>query len=856
MTSYARCAIQRAAMATAVLALAATLARGAEGERQSKLLDALAEHGVREIVFVERPGGSAEDDDHWYANFGYYAPTFDRKTYRQGTCLRVLDVKTGRVRDLLDDPRGTIRDPCVHYDAEKVLFSYRPGGQHNFHLYEVGVDGSGLKQLTNGLYDDLEPTYLPDGGIAFVSGRAKRWVNCWLTQVAILYRCDADGTNPRPISANIEHDNTPWVLPDGRILYTRWEYVDRSQVDYHHLWTANPDGTNHAVFFGNMHPSRLFIDAKPIPGSGDVVLINSPGHGNWEHRGAVAVVTPQRGPDDRGAMRDLTTAKDYRDPWAFSPHTFLAAQKNDLVLLDDSGARSVLHSGRTSVHEPRPVIRRPREHIIPPRMDPSKATGALLLTNVHIGRNMMGVNPGEIKKLLVLETLPKPINYTGGMDPLSYSGTFTLERIVGTVPVEEDGSAYFELPANRAFFFVALDQNNLSVKRMQSFTSVAPGETTGCVGCHEHRTRTPPPVRRMAAASRTPSPLTPIPHVPDILDFPRDVQPILDRHCVRCHDYVNHPGGNPPGAGPAAGGVILTGDRGPMFSHSYFELTIRQQFVDGRNRAKSNLPPRSIGTSASPLMKKIAGSHHGVRLPPEQTDILRYWIESGAAYPGTYAALGSGTIGGYAQNKQVETDRQWPEAKAAGEAIRSRCAACHDAATDKRLPMNLSDEMGISFWRMNMVDPLLPHSRHRVWNLSRPEMSRMLLAPLAKTAGGFATCTPPTSEPVFADTRDPHYRAILDLARAGKHRLEEITRFDMPQFKPPRPYLREMHRYGILPDSFQPATHTVDVYDLDRRYFESLWYYPPAAARPTLFENANPYGGDERLPRPARALWP
>ena len=105
---------------------------------------------------------------------------------------------------------------------------------------------------------------------------------------------------------------------------------------------------------------------------------------------------------------------------------------------------------------------------------------------------MAGVAVGEIKKLLVLESLPMPIHYTGGMEPISFGGTFTLERIVGTVPVEADGSAFMELPALRSFFFVALDQNDLSVKRMQSFLTVQPGETSSCVGCHEERTRTTP----------------------------------------------------------------------------------------------------------------------------------------------------------------------------------------------------------------------------------------------------------------------------------------------------------------------------------------------------------------------------
>ncbi|MHC5059007.1 MAG: discoidin domain-containing protein, partial [Planctomycetota bacterium] len=238
--------------------------REAAAAARAELSGALLKHGVNEVVYVERHNGV---DGHWYGNFAYYAASFDRKAYRDGSCLRILDVKTREVRDVLEDPRGTIRDPCVHYDAKRILFSYRPGGEFTAHLYEIGVDGTGLKQLTSGIYDDIEPTYLPDGGIAFVSGRAKRWVNCWLTQVAVLHRCDADGSNIRQLSANIEHDNTPWVLPDGRILYTRWEYVDRSQVHYHHLWTVNPDGTNHAAYYGNFRPGQLFIDAKPIPGT-------------------------------------------------------------------------------------------------------------------------------------------------------------------------------------------------------------------------------------------------------------------------------------------------------------------------------------------------------------------------------------------------------------------------------------------------------------------------------------------------------------------------------------------------------------------------------------------------------------
>jgi hypothetical protein len=794
--------------------------------RLEAMASALDRLGVREVVFAAREIGP---DGHWYANFAYFAPSAAQKCYRKRGRLSKLDVKTGKVAHLVDDPEGTVRDPVVHYDADRILFSYRPGAEEHFHLYEIRLDGTGLKKLTDGPYDDFEPVYLPDGGILFVSSRCRRWVNCWLTQVAVLHRCDADGKNIRPLSANIEQDNTPWVLPDGRVLYQRWEYVDRSQVDYHHLWTTNPDGTGQMVYFGNMHPGSVFIDAKPIPGTDRVLLISSPGHGQREHAGHVATVTPDLGPDHRPSLRPLTAGSDYRDPYPLDEDSFLVARGRQVLFMNGRGEERVLYEltsdfGGAELHEPRPVLRRGREPAVPPRVNPARKTGTLVMADVNIGRNMAGIKRGEIRKLLVLESLPKPVNYTGGMDPISYGGTFTLERILGTVPVEEDGSAHFDLPANRAFFFVALDGDGLSVKRMQSFCSVAPGEIQSCVGCHESRTKTAMLPQALIALRRPPSAVEPVAGVPDVLDFPRDVQPILDRHCARCHDYDRPAGASRPEEGPHAGGVILTGDRGPMFSHSYFNLTLRRQFSDGRDDPRSNFPPRGIGTAASPLMKKLDGGHYGAKLSPREVDVVRYWIETGAAYPGTYAALGSGMIGGYASNNQVEVDVQWPEANAAAEAVRRRCAGCH--AGPRALPLNLSDEIGISFWRMSLNDPRLPYSRHRVFNLTRPGKSLMALAPLAKAAGGHGTCAG-KGAPVFADAKDPDYAKILALGAAGRRRLEGIKRFDMAGFRPPEPYLREMKRYGVLKEVPKEGER-IDPYALDRAYWRQFEYLPGA----------------------------
>ncbi len=794
------------------------------GSPPTDLLDEEAEKALAaagEIVFAVRQSGK---DGHWYANFSYYAEGRGRKAYGEGGRLAKLDPATGKVSVLLEDPRGTIRDPEVDYDGKTVLFSYRPGGDESFHLHEIRADGSDLRRITDGPYDDIEPAYLPDGGLVFLSSRCRRWVNCWLTQVAVLHRMDRDGSNLRPISANIEHDNTPAVLPDGRILYTRWEYVDRSQVDYHHLWTLNPDGTGQSVFYGNLHPGTLMIDARPIPGTDRVVSIFSPGHGACEHEGLVTVVDPGAGPDDRSRARTVHPQGNFRDPYPLSAGCFLAARGAELVAMDSRGhLRTLFALGESDrraglmCHEPRPLRPRPREAVIPARSDPRRETGLLVLDDVYRGRSMAGVKRGEIKKLLVLESLPKPINFTGGMEPLSYGGTFTLERVLGTVPVEADGSACFTVPALRSLLFVALDGDDLSVKRMQSFVTVQPGEVSGCVGCHEERTSAVPRSGALLALRRPPSRIDPVAGVPGVLDFPRDIQPILDRRCVPCHGYEPSEKG-----GPRAGGAILTGDRGPLFSQSYFTLSALRQIADGRNLPRSNYPPRALGSSASPLMKKVDGSHHGASLEEGERRTVRLWIDSGAPYPGTYAALGSGMIGGYRENSLDRSDLEWPSVQAAREVLRGRCGSCHRGAI--ALPSSPSDDMDMPPWDIRYGDPRLRFSRHILYNLSRPEKSLLLLAPLSRDAGGFGICGSGAAGPaaaVFESAADPDHGKLLASIVDARRRLEEIKRFDMPGFRPPEGYLREMARYGIVPPG-AGRTGPLDPYAVDRAYWDSL----------------------------------
>ncbi|MBN2137899.1 MAG: hypothetical protein JW720_08830 [Sedimentisphaerales bacterium] len=802
--------------ATLVLAfVCAGAARSAGYFEAGEAAKRLSELGVERVVFVTR---LRYDDPHWYANIGYFCDDENHKAYAgNGTDdeskLYVLDTKTGEVAVLFDGRGGGVRDAAVHYDGETILFSHRPAGKDNYSLYEIQSDGTGLRRVTGGDYDDIEATYLPTDEIVFVSTRSKRWVGCWMTQVGTLFKCDRQGGNIQPLSYNLEHDNTPAVLNDGRILYTRWEYLDRSQVGYHQLWAMNPDGTDVVTFYGNQHHYPLYIEGKAIPGSEKVLAIDSPGHGRTDHLGHVCVISMRYGPDDRRGYKRVTPRGEYNDPYPIDSENFIVASHKQLLLGDVSGRLEVVltYKGSANIHEPAPVVGRPRQKIMAERTDEDMAMGQMILADVYEGRNMEGVKRGEIKKLLLLEPLPKPVNFSGGMDLTSWLGTFILERVLGTVPVEEDGSAFFEVPAGRPVLFVALDANDMSVQRMQSFTNVQPGESLGCIGCHEHRSLSPASVQgnSLAAMRRAPSRIRSYDPLPDVIDFRRHVQPILNEHCVKCHNYQDR-----------KGRVVLTEDLGIAWSLSYYMLIARGQVADGRN-GYGNQKPRTIGSSASRLMQKIDGSHHEVKLSDEQRRTVWMWIESGAPYAGTYAGLRNG----------AEQHRQGAAYGAFSSPVLNRtCRKCHSGGGKAMpIPYGLSNEERGRYVREKN---LAPHERivreedyrfsaHILFNTSRPELSPLLLGPLAKSAGGWESC-----EHRFAGTDDGDYQSLLASLRAVKAKLDEVPRFGQPDFQPNRQYIREMIRFGILDADYKPGEKPIDYFETDQQYWRLFWYTP------------------------------
>ncbi|MBP5623195.1 MAG: hypothetical protein J6X44_14405, partial [Thermoguttaceae bacterium] len=386
-----------------------------------------------------------------------------------------------------------------------------------------------------------------------------------------------------------------------------------------------------------------------------------------------------------------------------------------------------------------------------------------------------------------------------------------------------------------------MDEEGRCIKRMHSFTSVLPGEKLSCVGCHEERTETVADDehnRLLKLMENPPAEIEPIEDVPQVFSFTRDVQPILDRYCLECHNPDRE-----------EGGFNISGHWSPMYTIGYAHMSWRRLFGDNRNRAQSNFEPYEIGTGSSRLVKLIEEKHGGVDMPESEQKIIRMWIDAGANYTGTYAAEASGGVGYYLQNQPVRNEKDWPETMAMQETITRRCDQCHT-------PLDPAKQLGIYdiyYDNYSPRDPreakdmFIPHdlsqangrfSRLEIFDLSYPEESKILRAPLSKEAGGLGVCEEKSGTSVFKDKEDSDYRVILaGIERGRRYIIEEDNRPEMlvpspnngdncPQKYVPRwAYLREMIRYGLLPVDSDPGA-SYDPYQLDEIYWQSLWYKP------------------------------
>jgi mono/diheme cytochrome c family protein len=766
-----------------------------------------------------------------------------------GTQICRLSLRTGIVSVIHEDRKGVIRDLCLSHDARRVLFAYSREGRP-FKLHEMGVDGTGLRQVTDGPGHDIDPLYLPDGDIIFASTRSPRLVACLSVNIIQLFRCGRDGRNVRPLSNGSFNECTPRMMPNGRAIYHRWEYVDRTNTGYHGLWTMNPDGTGVRLFYHNSNRTGRGVTVfspRPVPGASEVLAVHHPNHGTTKRRGALAWIDESYGPDTTDAIRFLSSNGDalpagqkalFSEPWPLDRELALAAYARQIVVVDRYGGCEplfTLMNGRKNLADvfwqerarredlqclyktwywpqpltkgvkgaakvgadgpeqwtaltplvvdwPTPLASRPVEPIIPSRVMPEQRTGTLMLQNVNIGRDLVGLAPGSIRSLLLLEIYP--VLTVNGFSPHPY---WDMKGVIGSVPVEADGSAHFEVPAMRPILIVARDQNGMAVKRMHSFINVQPGEKQSCIGCHEPFASAPGTGGKPLALARPPS----APEAPVFgpLDFARDVQPILDRHCISCHDLKTF-----------AGKVALVGDQSSAGPFSYVNLRSRDLpgmtiYSDGDD--KPDLPKMGSGAARATFAAKLDGRHHDVKLTAAQRRIFLDWMDCGGQLHGSYATAGGTGVSTriFQAAQPVETIATDAKNQSAfSDLLRTSCAVCHV----------VGEKEGKTKGVLGFMQPLVNHTH--------PQLSPALLAPLDKAAGGWGLCgRKGGGRAVFASRDDAAYQRLH--AAVGAMAVK-------PARSPFKSYIALMKSAGALPADFDEGGQSVDYFAIDRRYFD------------------------------------
>ncbi len=751
----------------------------------------------------------------WVPGGGIYVIENPSAPPKQHRIRAVIDAKTPETLG-----GGIYSDPELSWDGKRLLFCYKPNQNGSTSIYEIGIDGKGLRRLTDpspycsnykgshGGVHDVSPAYLPDGRIVFTSTRGHGLVPCANEGVDILHIMNADGTDIHVISVNNVNEFDPCVLPDGRILHGRWEYMDKTALTQQSVWTIFADGTNETALFANnmVHPEAL-LDARPVPGSPDLVFAAFTPH-NSPPRGSIGLVDTRLGKNGPGALVNFEHPDDPMhdrgnscEPWPLSKDVVVFSGRpkglkyNAIEIMDRTGRRELIHAEPDiCCHSPMLVKPRSRAPVLAASTQRQGTAGRFLVHDIYHG--LTGVKRGEVKQLRVIEETSRVSATPGGAMNQTFLMSAVLawsaKNFLGVVPVESDGSAYFEVPSGRAVYLQALDAEGRLIQSMRTFVQAAPGVTRSCIGCHEDKYTTPSSIGTRLALQRSPSRPKPESWGSGFLDYPSMIQPIMDKHCVRCHG----------GEEGFAAKLDLTGGWTEHFSISYENLISRRETqvtaylisgidcMNGTSRWSAQIfPPRSHGSATAPMAKALVSGHKG-RLPNltrRERDLLLAWIDTNGLYHGTWNYTKHGC-----RMKAWVGIRQdlFGQMRAAG------CTRCHE---DKgKIPFE-------SDW----------------FNLERPEFSRILRAPLAKGTRGWGQamcrdrrvdpkrqrvrilatgsyihhvlpmeqmkpkkCPPSDSsgKPVvtFASTEDPHYQAMLAVIRRGRRLALAEPRADMP----------------------------------------------------------------------------
>jgi mono/diheme cytochrome c family protein len=609
--------------------------------------------------------------------------TYHVEGLEKGGGLYTLGLKDGKLARLVDASDGLILDCQVSYDGKQVLFSWKRTMQEPFQIWRIQVDGGNLTRVVHHDSNNMNACWLPDGGIAFLSDRKPAFAYCWTSTSPVLYRADGDGRNVIKLSANYLTDFTPSIMMDGRILYSRWEYVDRPAIPIQSLWAVNPDGTLLAGVFGNRVLSpATFMEARDIPGMPGRILCVMTSH-NGPCRGAIGLLDLTQGGNAQEAIRNLTPEVvvgpvndagagnairgPYESPVPLDARFYLVSREGKILLRDYVGGVEV------SLQEPeqglgfysaQPLRSRPQPlSPQPTRVDAKGGEWAtLLMRDVRIGLGD-AVKLGEIKRIAVVQEMEKDIRSSldqrqfGFQFPVvSCGATYAPKRVWGFADVEADGSAHFKVPSGVPLYFLPLDAEGRAVQRMRSFTHLMPGECQSCIGCHADRNYVSPAglqSGRSLADGRPAQELSePTWGRRDGFSFSRVVQPVLDARCVRCHDEKSR--------------LDLSGDRTDYFNVAYENLARRgtqaehgndaqggmagfgknpyTSWIPSFNGCESNIlqvEPKTWGSPVSRLAEVLISGHPdakgGKRLALTADERLRIlmWIDLNVPYYGT-----------------------------------------------------------------------------------------------------------------------------------------------------------------------------------------------------------------------------
>ena len=589
-----------------------------------------------------------------------------------GRSLKTRDLIAGRL------PLGNYATLGLSYDGRTVYFAFaerapkKPdfysADRRSFHLYALSADGRKLRQLTGGIEDDFDPCPLPDGGLAFMSSRRGGFGRChnpWEPlPTYTLHRVNADGSGIRTLSWHETNEWHPFVLNDGRLAYTRWDYVDRSAANFHGIWITNPDGSNPVSLFGN-YTMRINACYQPraIPGSSRVLFVAGAHHADVG--GSLVIVDPNRvkldpktGEDDFSSLEVLTPEVCFAEangwpkswfhsPWPLSENYFLVAFSHDplpgmssgekrdtrtgLYYFDRWGNLELLYAeAGASAMYPIPLAPRALPPVVPSLCDPALGDeGEFVVGDV---RRSLLPWPADrrAKELRIFQVLPKTEGHIANQPRLGYANAEGARMLLGTVPVEADGSAYFRAPARKPLYFQVVDGQGRAIQGMRSVTYLQPGERRSCIGCHEGPNQTPSSAVPLAAR-RPPSRLQPGPDGTLPMSFPRLVQPVLDRHCVRCHNGTEASGQSKP---------ALTGEPTKVFTRAYDSLKpfVRWYEWGGASISQIATFPGHLGADESRLTRILDDKNHApLKLPDADRRRLCLWLDANAPFYGAYA---------------------------------------------------------------------------------------------------------------------------------------------------------------------------------------------------------------------------